>query len=91
MNDGLHLISQFSHPMNDDVLLLSAFCHPLKDELDDEDEKPNGDLGRFGHMPQEGEPDFIETNCHWEECRVEYDTQDDLVKVGETSCIYRRL
>lgn len=25
--------------------------------------------------------DFIETNCHWIECGLEFMTQDDLVKV----------
>ena len=33
-------------------------------------------------MPVEGEPDFIETNCHWKDCSNEYDTQDELVRVG---------
>lgn len=26
--------------------------------------------------------DFIETNCHWIDCNVEFMTQDDLVKVS---------
>jgi transcriptional activator cubitus interruptus len=25
--------------------------------------------------------DFIETNCHWRECGLEFGTQDELVKV----------
>lgn len=25
--------------------------------------------------------DFIETNCHWQECGLEFMTQDELVKV----------
>ncbi len=33
------------------------------------------------HVPQEGEPDFVETVCHWADCTLEFDTQDDLVKV----------
>ena len=32
--------------------------------------------------PQEGEPDFIETNCHWINCNKEYDTQEELVRVS---------
>nr|ALS19759.1 gli [Terebratalia transversa] len=31
-------------------------------------------------IPVEGEPDFIETNCHWVDCSVEYDTQAALVR-----------
>jgi len=27
--------------------------------------------------------DFIETNCHWRDCNLEYGTQDELVKVRE--------
>ncbi|XP_064644165.1 zinc finger protein GLI4-like [Lineus longissimus] len=34
----------------------------------------------FGRIPVEGEPDFIETNCHWKECNKEYETQDELVR-----------
>ena len=50
---------------------------------DDDDEKPSIDSqGKLGHIPQEGEPDFIETNCHWENCTLEFPTQDDLVKVA---------
>ena len=28
------------------------------------------------------EPDFVETNCHWSGCAREFETQDQLVKVG---------
>lgn len=28
------------------------------------------------------EPDFIETNCHWKDCTMEFPTQEDLVKVS---------
>ncbi|KAG1651679.1 Transcriptional activator cubitus interruptus [Nymphon striatum] len=31
------------------------------------------------------EPDFVETNCHWEDCSDEFTTQDELVKVKENS------
>lgn len=48
---------------------------------DDDDEKLVSDGNRAGHIPQEGEPDFFETNCHWENCTQEFDTQDELVKV----------
>ena len=42
---------------------------------------------RGSHIPQEGEPDFIETNCHWVDCKREFDTQDELVKVRYSSFI----
>jgi len=32
-------------------------------------------------LPHEGELDFYETNCHWRGCGLEFDTQDDLVRV----------
>jgi hypothetical protein len=36
--------------------------------------------------PLKDEPgDFIETNCHWRECGLEFPTQDDLVKVTNLS------
>jgi hypothetical protein len=33
-------------------------------------------------LKEEGEPDFIETNCHWIGCDRQFDTQDQLVKVS---------
>lgn len=30
---------------------------------------------------REEPPDFIETNCHWKDCTMEFPTQEDLVKV----------
>ncbi|XP_050405451.1 zinc finger protein GLI4 [Patella vulgata] len=51
------------------------------DHYDEDDERANGDgHGRSGHIPQEGEPDFIETNCHWVDCTQEYSSQEELVK-----------
>ena len=47
-----------------------------------------GDRGCEGGLldpsrhPQEGEPDFIETNCHWKGCKKEFETQDELVRVS---------
>lgn len=49
--------------------------------VDDDDEKPTID-SQGKHIPVEGEPDFVETNCHWENCSLEFPTQDDLVKVN---------
>lgn len=49
--------------------------------LDDFDEDEKMDR-KPDHIPQEGEPDFIETNCHWENCSSEFDCQDELVKVS---------
>lgn len=31
---------------------------------------------------KEEPPDFIETNCHWKDCTMEFPTQEDLVKVS---------
>ncbi|KAJ8306927.1 hypothetical protein KUTeg_015011 [Tegillarca granosa] len=53
----------------------SPYMEPEEDDI----EKTNGDP-QSKHAPQEGEPDFIETNCHWENCSREYESQDDLVK-----------
>ncbi|XP_060551582.1 zinc finger protein GLI4-like [Ruditapes philippinarum] len=52
------------------------------EEGEEGDEKPlSGDTHLApGHVPQEGEPDFMETNCHWEDCSKEFDTQEELVK-----------
>ena len=33
-------------------------------------------------LPHEGEVDFYETNCHWRGCGLEFDTQDELVRVA---------
>ena len=49
------------------------------DEYDDDDDRLDR---KPDHIPQEGEPDFIETNCHWENCTREFESQDELVKVG---------
>lgn len=32
--------------------------------------------------------DFIETNCHWKDCSIEFPTQDDLVKHINTDHIH---
>ena len=40
-----------------------------------------------GLNTQEGEPDFIETNCHWIECCKQFDTQDELVRVCNLSSL----
>ncbi|XP_061181407.1 zinc finger protein GLI4-like [Saccostrea echinata] len=53
--------------------------HGSHRDLHDDDEKPTID-SQGKHIPVEGEPDFIETNCHWENCSLEFPTQDDLVK-----------
>jgi len=56
------------------------------DESNDGEDRPLGEGPHPpGHIPQEGEPDFVETNCHWEECSKEFDTQDELVKVRPLS------
>jgi len=33
-------------------------------------------------LPHEGELDFYETNCHWHGCGLEFETQDELVRVA---------
>ncbi|XP_046553157.1 zinc finger protein GLI4-like isoform X1 [Haliotis rubra] len=50
-----------------------------EDICDEEDDRREG-LHKDGHIPQEGEPDFIETHCHWVDCSREFETQDELVK-----------
>ncbi|THD25694.1 CI protein [Fasciola hepatica] len=42
----------------------------------DEDE----DLDDDGRVPQEGDPDFVETACHWGECTLQFENQEELVK-----------
>lgn len=65
-----------------DMFLLTAAFEG--EESNDGEEKPMGGDGSLppGHVPQEGEPDFVETNCHWEDCSKEFDTQEELVKVN---------
>ncbi|VDP98040.1 unnamed protein product [Trichobilharzia regenti] len=42
----------------------------------DEDEELDDD----GRVPQEGDPDFVETTCRWGDCTLQFDDQDELVK-----------
>lgn len=42
-----------------------------RDDLDKEDGKPEQEA-------------IYETNCHWESCNKEFDTQDQLVHVSRT-------
>lgn len=42
-----------------------------RDDLDKEDGKPEQEA-------------IYETNCHWESCNKEFDTQDQLVHVSHT-------
>nr|QJA10611.1 Gli [Urechis unicinctus] len=53
----------------------NEYAPPSGEDLDDKE-------GMAEHMRsnQEGEPDFIETNCHWKGCYQQYDTQDELVR-----------
>lgn len=48
-----------------------AGCSDYEEELMDED----------GRIPQEGDPDFVETTCRWGNCQCQFDSQDELVKV----------
>lgn len=57
-------------------------------DLCDEEQRGGHDSS---HIPQEGEPDFIETNCHWEGCSIEFETQGELVRVSlncKSACSY---
>ncbi|KAM7538267.1 hypothetical protein Aperf_G00000059457 [Anoplocephala perfoliata] len=47
-----------------------AGCSDYEEELMDED----------GRIPQEGDPDFVETTCRWGNCQCQFDSQDELVK-----------
>lgn len=49
-----------------------AGCSDYEEELMDED----------GRIPQEGDPDFVETTCRWGNCQCQFDSQDELVKVS---------
>ncbi|XP_052829874.1 zinc finger protein GLI1 [Octopus bimaculoides] len=61
-----------------EVECLQAVSDPGEE---DEEKACAEDLQRgSNHIPQEGEPDFIETNCHWDECLREFETQEDLVR-----------
>ncbi|CAL8090838.1 unnamed protein product [Calicophoron daubneyi] len=42
----------------------------------DEDEE----LDEDGRVPQEGDPDFVETSCHWSDCSLQFENQEELVK-----------
>lgn len=37
-------------------------------------------------LPQEGEADFFETNCHWKGCHKEFESQEELVRVSIGFC-----
>ncbi|CAH8536007.1 unnamed protein product [Heterobilharzia americana] len=47
-------------------------------------EEPDGDddeeIDDDGRVPQEGDPDFVETTCRWGDCTLQFDDQDELVK-----------
>ncbi|VDM30192.1 unnamed protein product [Hydatigera taeniaeformis] len=47
-----------------------AGCSDYEEELMDED----------GRIPQEGDPDFVETTCRWGNCQCQFESQDELVK-----------
>nr|CDS28891.1 zinc finger transcription factor gli2 [Hymenolepis microstoma] len=47
-----------------------AGCSDYEEELMDED----------GRIPQEGDPDFVETTCRWSNCQCQFESQDELVK-----------
>ena len=36
-------------------------------------------------LADDAQLDFYETNCHWRACGLEFDTQDDLVRVSTLS------
>jgi len=45
--------------------------------------RPSGDLDAH-RMFYDAEPDFVETNCHWMDCKLEFNTQEELVRVSES-------
>ena len=71
------MVSSTVDPQNDPKK--SKFKKESSDEMKCDEEGKYGDPSR---LPVEGEPDFIETNCHWKECHKEFDTQDELVRVS---------
>ncbi|GAA34048.2 transcriptional activator cubitus interruptus [Clonorchis sinensis] len=44
-------------------------------ECDDDE-----DLDEDGRVPQEGDPDFVETTCRWGDCTQQFENQEELVK-----------
>ncbi|KAL8608069.1 hypothetical protein ACOMHN_023885 [Nucella lapillus] len=75
---GSSVVSSSMDPADGKKTKLKKEADSLEAEQEEEEDLCEG-YGA-GHIPQEGEPDFIETHCHWEGCACEFDTQDDLVK-----------
>ncbi|XP_076437437.1 uncharacterized protein LOC143276686 [Babylonia areolata] len=75
---GSSVVSSSMDPADTKKTKLKKEADSLETEQEEEEDLCEG-YGA-GHIPQEGEPDFIETHCHWEGCAREFDTQDDLVK-----------
>ncbi|XP_018646315.1 zinc finger transcription factor gli2 [Schistosoma mansoni] len=50
-------------------------CSVDEPDVDDDEE-----LDDDGRVPQEGDPDFVETTCRWGDCTLQFDDQDELVK-----------
>ncbi|CAH8503636.1 unnamed protein product [Schistosoma turkestanicum] len=48
--------------------------------IDEPDVEEDEELEDDGRVPQEGDPDFVETTCRWGDCTLQFDDQDDLVK-----------
>lgn len=64
-----HELLVCTHMLQQDPLLVLL---DGRDDLDKEDGKPEQEA-------------VYETNCHWESCNKEFDTQDQLVHVKDTS------
>ncbi|KAL8604263.1 hypothetical protein ACOMHN_023633 [Nucella lapillus] len=75
---GSSVVSSTMDPGEGKKPRMKKEAESLEGEGEEEEEMGEGYGG--GHIPQEGEADFTETNCHWEGCAREFDCQDDLVK-----------
>nr|ACZ64514.1 GLI-1 [Schmidtea mediterranea] len=79
-------INQYTFPQSGDT---KSFRYDISNEkqehfqpsnVDKLIEKHSDNSYKLCSKPQEGDPDFTETNCHWNDCVKTFDTQAELVK-----------
>nr|BAI49947.1 GLI family zinc finger protein [Dugesia japonica] len=79
-------INQYTFPQTSETKLFR--CENLHDKseniqfsnVEKSIEKYSANSYKIYSKPQEGDPDFTETNCHWNDCAKMFDTQSELVK-----------
>lgn len=79
----LFIISYIFHK-----ILLGLFISDTRSSFDSIKPSNGAVDGSDKKHPGEGETDFVETNCHWQDCNKEFDSQDELVKVRQHSTLY---